>query len=79
MGDDLVAAAAGEDEGVTLLAVVEAHHDVGRGVVRVDVDGVGAVQLQRGRKPDVLGQDGGDGGHEAALSLMNPIGSAINV
>ena len=51
--DDLVAAAVGEGEAVAVEPGVRVQDDVGGGVV-AEIEGVGAVLLQRGREADVV-------------------------
>ncbi len=75
---DVVAAADGEGEGVSLVAVgrVGAEDDVGGRVVGVRVHGVGAVERRGGREADVRRGDGGDRGHgpsrDASKHRINP-------
>ncbi len=64
----VVAAADGEREPVPLEAVgvVGADDEVGRGVVRVGVHGVGPVEVAGGREPHVVGREPGEPAHHAA-------------
>ena len=91
LGQDLVAAAAAEDEAVALVARISADDDVGGRVVRVDVDSVGAIKLEGRGEAYVLGVDGNDGRHSYLLSdqfnerrnsymnLVNHIGTVIQI
>ncbi|SII02760.1 Uncharacterised protein [Mycobacteroides abscessus subsp. abscessus] len=70
--DEFVAASGGEHEPMTHLggiALTGTDGDVGGRVVGVDIDGIGAVELERGGESDVGGADVGDERHGIAVFL----------
>ena len=63
--DDIVATADGEDESIAGITGIRGDDDVGGGVIRIRVHGIGARERGRCREPEIIRGDFGDNAHSA--------------
>ena len=67
--DDIIAAADGEDESVAGITGIRGDDNIGRGIIRIGVHGVGAGEGGRCRESEIIGGDFGNNAHDALPSL----------
>ena len=69
--DDIIAAADGEDESVAGITSIRGDDNIGGGIIRIGVHGVGAREGGRCRESEIIGGDFGNNAHDALPSLEN--------
>ena len=67
--DDIIAAADGEDESIAGITGICGDDNIGRGIIRIGVHGVGAGEGGRCRESEIIGGDFGNNAHDALPSL----------
>ena len=63
--DDIIATTDGEDESIAGITGIRGDDDVGGGVIRIRVHGIGARERGRCREPEITRADFGNNAHSA--------------